>query len=668
MASAQIIPQPNHIIKAQGTYILPAQTTLHLPSLKECKKAGITITSADLADLSMQYSEAFHAATSRSKNASIQLIPTQIKGNEGAYVLNITPKGIEVRSNTAAGFFYALQSLLQIEKQRTFACQIIEDSPRFQWRGIMHDVSRHFFSKEYIKRQLRMMARYKMNEFHWHLTDGAGWRIQIKKYPQLTDSTAFRPQTDYNQWLKSGMRFCAKDAPNAYGGYYTQEDVREVVAYARKLHINVIPEIDVPGHSWEVLAVFPELGCTGKPYQNNELCIGKEATFTFIENVLNEVIDLFPSPFIHIGGDEADRSHWEKCPDCQRRMKAEGLKDVKELQGYMTKRLEKFLEKKGRHLLGWDEILEGGLSPKATVMSWRGEAGGIEAAKMGHKVIMAPVGYCYLDNAQDDPTTEPIAFGSYLPLQRVYSYDPVSPQIHTAKSDSLLLGVHACLWTEMIKTEEHAEYMLYPRMLAVAEVGWTNPAQKNYKRFHQAALRECNQLKMWGYHPFALSKERGDRKESAVLTPHLAYQKKVTYNGTTYPKKYAAAGDKTLTDGRRGGWRHQDDNWQGYLDQDFDVTIDLETVLKLQQVSMDFYQSYSAWIYLPKRVTYSFSKDGIHFTEMASITHNISIDRMDTFIHTFNWSGSADARYIRVHAESCGKPGGWLFTDEIIIK
>lgn len=668
MASAQIIPQPNSITIGKGRYTLPQQATLALPTVKECKAAGLHIEKKDIADLSAQYSHAFALVKKSKKTANITLLPAKLQGKEGTYRIDISPKGIVVRANSAAGFFYALQSLLQMEEQRGFQCQTIEDSPRFDWRGIHHDVSRHFFSKEYIKRELRMMARYKMNKFHWHLTDGAGWRIQINRYPQLTDSTAFRPQTDYNTWLKSGKKFCPKDAPGAYGGYYTQEDVREVVAYARKLHIDVVPEVDVPGHSWEVLAVLPELGCTGKPYQNNELCIGKEATFAFIENVLDEVIDLFPSPFIHIGGDEADRSHWEKCPDCRRRMQAEGLKDVKELQSYMTKRLETFLEKHGRHLLGWDEILEGGLSPNATVMSWRGETGGIEAAKMGNKVIMTPVGSCYLDSPQDDPTAEPAAFGSYLPLKRVYDYDPVSPQIRASKADSLVLGMHACLWTEMVGSDADAEYLLYPRMLAVAETGWSTAANKDYSRFHRAALRECKLMKSWGYHPFDLSRERGNRKEYATFTPHLAYGKRVDYGTTTYPEKYAAAGKQTLTDGRRGGFRHQDEGWQGFLNQPVRVTIDMDSIQTIHQISMDFYQSAAAWIYLPKTVTYSYSTDGIHFTALPAINHNIPQDKPKLTLHTFNWQGSIKARYIRIDAAENGVPGGWLFTDEVIVR
>lgn len=666
--AAQIIPQPNHVVRHEGTFTLPARATMALPSQKDCRRAGVTLSATELKDLAAQYAEAFALTKGKAKTADIRLVPKQMDGKEGAYELDITTNGIEVRANGGAGFFYALQSLLQLSGQRTFACQTIQDAPRFGWRGMHLDVSRHFFSKEYVKRQLRAMARYKINQFHWHLVDGAGWRIQMKRYPELTDSTAFRREKDFALWGKNGMRFCAENTPGAYGGYYTQEDIREVVDYARRLHINVVPEIDVPGHSWEVLAVYPELGCTGKPFQNSELCIGKEATFTFVENVLEEVLALFPSKIIHIGGDEAERHHWEKCPDCQRRMAQEGLKDVKELQSYMTKRLEKFLEARGRHLLGWDEILEGGLSPNATVMSWRGEDGGIAAARMGNNAVMAPGLYCYFDNAQDNPQYEPPGFGSYLPLKQTYGYEPLSPHIREAKAEENILGVHGCLWTELVETEAHADYMIYPRLLALAEVGWTQPENKNFDRFRPLAVRECDQLRAWGYHTFDLRKERGGRPGVEEKVPHLGMGKKVTYHETSYPERYAAGGDTTLTDGWHGGFRYQDRRWQGYEDQDMNVTIDLGEARQIREISTDFYQSLTAWIFLPKGVTYSFSNDGVNFTPQPRLSHDIPQERPELIIHNFRWTGDVTARYVRLHAEQNGRKGGWLFVDEVEIK
>ena len=293
-----------------------------------------------------------------------------IASDEG-YRLTVDKKGVRAEATTPAGLFYAFQSLLQMaeagqqEGNFTLPCASLSDYPRFGYRGLHLDVSRHFRSKEFVMKQLDAMARYKLNRLHWHLTDGAGWRLEIKHYPQLTEQAAYRPYPNWKAWWTGGRKYCRKDDPGAEGGYYTQDDVREILEHARKLHITVIPEIEMPGHSEEVLAVFPQLSCSGKPYQNGELCIGNEETFTFLENVLLEVMDLFPSEYIHIGGDEAAKTSWEKCPKCQARIRKEGLKDEKELQSYLIHRIEKFLNDHGRKLIGWDEILEGGLAPSA---------------------------------------------------------------------------------------------------------------------------------------------------------------------------------------------------------------------------------------------------------------------------------------------------------------
>ena len=303
---------------------------------------------------------------------------------------------------------------------------------------------------------------------------------------------------------KYDHRFCEKNEEGAYGGYYTEADVREVLEYARLRHVTVIPEIEMPGHSGEVLAAYPQLSCTGKPYTSGEVCIGNEETFKFFEDVLDEVIRLFPSRYIHIGGDEASRRHWKTCPKCQKRMKEEGLKDESELQSYMIARIEKYLNDKGREIIGWDEILDGGLAPNATVMSWRGTEGGIAAARMGHYAIMTPESHCYLDHYQDDPETQPLAFGACVPIGQTYSYDPAPDSLGTDIC-KYILGVQGNVWAEYLPTYEHAEYMIYPRIIALAEVGWTPVKNKHPESFKRRINNEIRHIKAKGYNPFTLS-------------------------------------------------------------------------------------------------------------------------------------------------------------------
>ena len=515
-------------------------------------------------------------------------------------------------------------------------------------------------------KQLDAMARYKLNRFHWHLTDGAGWRLEIKRYPQLTEQTAYRPYPNWKAWWKGDRRYCLKDAEGAEGGYYTQDDVRQVLEHARRLHITVIPEIEMPGHSDEVLAVFPQLSCSGKPYKNGELCIGNDETFTFLENVLLEVMDLFPSEYIHIGGDEAAKNSWEKCPKCQARIRKEGLKDEKELQSYLIHRIEKFLNDHGRKLIGWDEILEGGLAPSATVMSWRGEQGGITAAKAEHDVIMTPGEFCYLDAYQDAPVTQPEAIGGYLTLAKVYSYDPVPAELTDAQK-TFIKGVQANVWTEYIPTEEHAEYMIYPRLLALAEVAWTAPEHKDWPRFRQAALKEVQWLQSQGYHPFDLSKEVGERPESLQPVEHLGLHCPVTY-AQPWSSAYPASGDSTLTDGVRGGWTYGDKRWQGFLCKDVDVTIDLGKVTDVKLVEADFLQLRGPEVWLPKEVVISLSEDGQTFTEMKRIATDVPVTEERLTFRNYRWEGNAKARYVHFQGLLNREVMGWMFTDEIVIK
>ena len=588
-----------------------------------------------------------------------------------SYTLSVTPQQILIRATSGAGLFYGVQTLLQLAQPSgagsySIASVEIEDTPRFAYRGLMLDVSRHFSTKEFIKKQIDALAYYKINRLHLHLTDAAGWRLEIKKYPLLTEFAAWRTDPTWKQWWNGGRKYVRFDAPGAYGGYYTQDDIREILEYARQHYITVIPEIEMPSHSEEVLAAYPKLSCSGEPYKNSDFCVGNEETFTFLENVLTEVMELFPSEYIHIGGDEAGKSAWKTCPKCQKRMKDEHLANVDELQSYLIHRIEKFLNNHGRHLLGWDEILQGGIAPNATVMSWRGEEGGIAAVTSGHRAIMTPGAYCYLDSYQDAPYSQPEAIGGYLPLKKVYSYNPV-PASLTAEQAKLVYGVQGNLWVEYIPTPEHVEYMIYPRILALAETAWSAPERKSWPDFHTRALSAVADLQAKGYHPFDLKKEIGSRPESLQPVSHLALGKKVIYN-SPYSSHYPAQGNTALTDGIRGDWTYGDGSWQGFIsDNRLDVTIDMEKETSIHSVTAAFMQVVGAEVFLPETVVISISDDGTHFTELRKQHFEVSKETPIRFTD-ISWQGEAKGRYVRYQAQAGSEFGGWIFTDEIIVK
>jgi hexosaminidase len=434
------------------------------------------------------------------------------------YVLTVSRNNIIIEGGSGAGLFYGMQTLLQLLPPEIFGskalqpgntwyvpCLTIQDHPRFPYRGMHLDVSRHFFPKDFVLKYIDLIASFKMNTFHWHLTDDNGWRIEIKKYPKLMQTSAWRVDKENLPWNERPSQQPGERA--TYGGYYTQDEIREVVDYAQKRYVTVIPEIEMPAHCVAVFAAYPQFSCkgthvtvpTGSYWPNLDIyCAGNDSTFTFLEDVLTEVMALFPSRYIHIGGDEADKTRWKECPKCQARMKAEGLKDEKELQSYFVKRMEKFLISKNRKMIGWDEILEGGLAPEATVMSWRGVEGGIAAARLGHDVIMTPGTYCYFDYYQANPKTEPKAIGGYTTLRKVYSFEPVPGEL-TKEQSKYILGAQGNVWTEYIPTPGHAEYMAVPRMIALAEVNWTPKNQRNWTDFRKQWLRtprlhECQLL------------------------------------------------------------------------------------------------------------------------------------------------------------------------------
>ena len=598
----------------------------------------------------------------------LSLYPTPYTHNNEGYAILTDLGNVYIWGHDAAGLFYALQTVRQLVESGEWQKGLIVDYPRFEYRGVLIDISRHFRSVDFLKRQIDMMARLKMNRLHLHLTDAAGWRLEIESYPRLTSYAAWRTPHDWKGWWYGDRQFVEEGAEGASGGYLTKAEARELVAYAADRYITIIPEIEMPGHSDEVLAAYPELKCTNNPERQGDLCIGKEATFEMMQAILDEVIEIFPSEYIHIGGDETGKGDWVQCEDCQRRMREEGLESVDELQSYMIHRIEEYLNARGRQIIGWDEILEGGLAPNATVMSWRGEEGGLMAAEAGHKVVMSPHGYCYIDAPQDAPYSQPESIGGYLPLEKVYSYDP-APKTMSRDVSKYILGVQANLWAEFIVEDSHYEHMLWPRAIAVAEIGWSWPFNRDYADFRRRAVDIVDRMIEEGYTPFDLKNEIGNRPESLEDVEHLALGKSVTYLEPSryYAPKYAAAWDATLTDGKRGTWTYADERWQGFLGRGgVDVIIDLEKVTKIKSISADFMQICGPGVFMPCLVEIAISEDGENYTKIAEIEHEVVLDELPSF-KSFGWEGSAKARYIRYKAHR-SKYTGFLFVDEIVVR
>ncbi|WP_407690208.1 beta-N-acetylhexosaminidase [Salegentibacter salegens] len=500
---AQLIPAPLKMKKSSGVFEIDKNTSLQFSSKNDSLEEMTIYFQKQVKRLS-----GIQLPVNRTSGKTIKLeIDRNLDLKEEGYKLKISTDRIVISAPTVAGVFYGVQSVLQYfpgirtNEKITLPAMEITDEPAFAWRGMMLDVSRHFYSVETIKEVLDLMAFYKLNTFHWHLTDNEGWRLEIKKYPKLTSIGAWREEIPGSVFYKVDSTYAEplSGEPYRYGGYYTQEQAREVVAYAAKRNITVIPEIEMPGHSAAALAAYPEFSCA-QPKQDppgsnlwNDVtdtenmafnyCAGEEAPFLFLQDVLVEVMDIFSSEYIHIGGDEVDKSYWEKCESCQQRIKQENLKNEKGLQSYFIKRMENFLQENNRKLLGWDEILEGGLAPNATVMSWQGEKGGIAAAKSGHDVVMSPSDPLYFNRYQAGPEGEPQA-GPYSinTLKRVYNYKPV-PEALNANEAKYVLGSQFAIWTEFISSVEHLEYMLLPRMLAFSEAVWSNSKDKNFTEF-----------------------------------------------------------------------------------------------------------------------------------------------------------------------------------------
>ena len=594
-----------------------------------------------------------------------RIVPSRFDGRED-YSLEVNSRGVVIRAGGEAGLFYARQTLAQMTSDGAVTeirCCRIEDSPRYAYRGLHVDVSRHFRSVDFLKKQMDAMAFFKMNRMHLHLTDAAGWRLEIEAYPRLTRFAAWRPEALWKSWWNGGRQYADEGTEGVYGGYYTKEDIAELVSYAAERHIELIPEIEMPSHSEEVLAAYPELGCTGEAYKDSDFCVGNEDVFTFLETVLTEVMEMFPSEYIHIGGDEAGKEHWKTCPKCLRRMQDEDIADVDGLQSYMIRRIGSFIASKGRKMIGWDEILQGGLAPGAVVMSWRGTEGGIEAMKQGHDVIMTPGRYCYLDHAQDAPFREPESIGGYLPLDSVYVYEPVEARMPQDRIQHIL-GLQANLWSEYIPDDAHAEYMYWPRAFAIAETAWSTPERKNLQDFRRRALNMLELMKRRGYNVFDLSNEYGERKLAQTGLEHKAKGKPVKYLKPVQ-QWYPAAGETTFTDGVIGGWTYSDKRWQGFLSE-IDVIIDLETVQDIHYIGGTFMQLKGPGVFMPEKVEIQVSSDGENFIQVAEVWNDVSVNLEELLFKSFDTICNVQARYIRYRAAR-STMRGFLFLDEIIV-
>lgn len=657
------------------------------------------------------------------KHAIVLALNSDIPNKEG-YRLSVTEEGVVIEGQTEQGVFYGIQTLrkslpaITESKSILLSSAMVNDEPRFTYRGMHLDVCRHFFPVEFVKKYIDLLALHNMNTFHWHLTDDQGWRIESKKYPKLTEVGSVRHRTVVG-YLGSGV-YDYTD----YGGYYTQEQMKEVVAYAAERYINVIPEIDLPGHMLAVLAAYPEFGCTGGPYEvcpdwgvfPDVLCIGNEQAMKFVEGILGELIEIFPSKYIHIGGDEAPRTRWEKCPKCQKRIADEGLKPggghtaEDRLQSYCMQRAERFLNAHGRSIIGWDEILNGDVAPNATVMSWQGTAGGIKAAQMGHDVIMAPNTYCYFDYYQtSDTRNEPLAIGGCLPVSKVYELEPTAGL--TDKQAKHVLGAQANLWTEYITTTEHVEYMVLPRMAALAEVQWTAAEQKDYRSFQKRVihLMELYRRNGWNYarhlydlhadfrpdmekrqidvaldviddapiyytldgseptvhstrYTDVLHVDKSVQLRAVAIRPdgkNSELEESVSFNKATlrpirflsvepYPN-YTFAGAVTLVDGRIGNDNFATGAWLGFVGGEVSLLIDLQQPTEISRLSLNALTYMNAWIMAPTAITVSVSDDNREFTSIAGKQYPVDTDARKRCIETYDLNfETTTTRYVKL--------------------
>ena len=698
-----------------GVNILPSPQQFELKEGKFLFDASTGVFADSVFFEQIPYLKSISSQPLNGESTTIDLLYEGAFSDE-EYILDISEDTIAISATTSEGIIRGIQTLRQLlplqKKSAYIPALSIHDYPRFSWRGMLLDCSRHFMEKDFVKRYIDLLALHKMNVLHWHLTEDQGWRIEIEQYPKLTEIGAWRTQKD----------------GSIYGGFYTKEDIREIVAYAKERHITVVPEIELPGHSLAALASYPQLSCTGGPFEvendwgvfKDIYCAGNDSVFMFLENVLDEVLELFPSKYIHIGGDEAPKYRWDNCNKCKARMRNEGLDDSHQLQSYFITRIERYLNSKGRQIIGWDEILEGGLAPSATVQSWRGMDGGIAAAKSGHYAIMSPTSHAYFDYDLDA-----------IDLQKVYSFEPI-PSVLSEEEAQFILGGECNMWSERAP-QDLVDSKVFPRLLAMSEVLWTT-APKDYPNFYKKVQKHYDILDAFGvdygyesvpitshceykngqfeYRLFSATpditleyrldnsdwksysesffvsnsvlveargfkngKPYGEYKQS--VNKHIANGKKVSY-AVPFSPNYPAKEELTLTDGLLGSnTKFRDGCWQGFYGESLDVLIDLEEEQTINTIDVGCFQYNLSWILMPKSIRIYSSDDGINFEKLVSFQNTISPQKEGQFRHQYSLLCSARTRYIRLVAENFGilpdwHPAAgsqaWLFVDEIMIR
>nr|WP_155285244.1 family 20 glycosylhydrolase [Capnocytophaga felis] len=733
-----IIPKPQSISISEGYFEFNSQTTF--------------VVSDTLQNVARLLTEKFQKVsgwdlkiTNKSpKNNFVALEFDKSLPKEG-YKFNSDSEKIVIKASDRNGFVYALQTLRQllpdeiestksIQKQWIVPSVTIEDKPQYLWRGLMIDVARHFFPKEYILKTIDRMAMLKLNTFHFHLIDNEGWRIEIKKYPKLTQVGAWRVNQEEKHW--NARTTNPPDAKGTYGGFYTQEEIKEIVTYAQERGITVIPEIEMPAHVMSAIAAYPELSCHKRPIGvpsggvwpiTDIYCAGQDETFSFLEDVLSEVMNLFPSKYIHIGGDEATHTEWEKCPKCLQRMKTHKLKNAHELQSYFIKRIDNFLVANGRRLVGWDEIIEGGLPSQAVVMNWRGIEIGKKAIEQGHEVVLTSD--CYIDQYQGLPDNEPLAIGGYLPLNKIYNYSLHKEEL-TKEQQKQILGSQANLWAEYIPNEKHSEYMIFPRLLALSEIVWTASDLKDWDDFMNRVQQKLPRLELMNINyaksmyqvsskienqenkvsvtlsselpnadiryslnndilksekytkPIEIDKTTTlkaavffDEKPNEVIYTntivfHKAIGKKVTYN-PVYHKSYQGQGDGTLTNIVRGTKNFHDKEWLAWLVNNASVVIDLEENTEIEKVIVGAMENQGSGIYFPTKIELSVSSDGKNYIKINEISHPHASNGY-AVLKDFNFEFEKQkVRFVKLEIQNLGHPpkGGdsWMFIDEIQI-
>jgi len=732
VANYEVIPLPQKVMPERGKpFVLDKKTVIAVPKGSDELRKNAAFLAGYLENLTGISPK---IVTKAPKRNVIVLESTLKNDNAEAYEFTVTSEKIVINGASAAGNFYGIQTLRKSVPQvltkgdeMVFPAVVMSDAPRFGYRGAHFDTSRHFFPVDSVKSFIDMLALHNINRFHWHITDDQGWRLEIKKYPLLTEVGSKRKGTITGR----------NDGPSdniPYGGYYTQDEARDIVKYAADRHITVIPEIDLPGHMLGALAAYPELGCTGGPYEvwerwgvaDDVLCAGNDKTIGFIEDVLAEVMDIFPSEYIHIGGDECPKVRWEACEKCQARIKELGLKSdshstaEQKLQNYVMERAAKTLATRGRKMIGWDEILEGGLFPGATVMAWRGAEAAAEAAKQGHDAILTPTNFCYFDYCQSsNPELEPLNIGGYLPVEKVYSLEPVSPEL-TPEQAKHIIGAQANLWTEYIPTLSQVQYMELPRLAAISEVQWTRPEQKDYSSFTDRLPQLIEQYKNEGYnyakHVFdvrgtltsdperhaivATLSTMGDapiyytldgsepNEKSHLYTGPVVMDKtttiravvirpdgrsrewadSVSFNKATSSNvtlahaphsRYTSTGAGLLTDGRFGGEAFNTGEWLGFSGNDLDATIDLGKTQNISNVTFTALINTPNWIFDAPQVVVEVSDNGKDFRCVADEKYAEDQDHVITLRRHEVKFPETTARYVRVLIRHLEKIPEW---------